>query len=130
MKTLFCFRKTWKLAFSTLLCFMLPVILTAQTPDKKESLPKGSLEHPGQSKDSTSTVANLDPVSGLESGSSKESEKKDTSMNEKKESFTQSQDEWLKNAGYFKSNKVSANRKSKRNPEPRQSAEFVNERND
>lgn len=115
MKTLLCFRKTWKLALSAMLCFMLPLVLTAQTPDKKESLPKGSEQHQEQSKDSTATVANIDPVmSDLESGNSKESEKKDSSLNEKKESFTQSQDEWLKNAGYFKTNKASATRKSKR----------------
>lgn len=115
MKTLISFRKTQKLAFAAILCFMLPVFLTAQTPDEKESLTSGSEQQPLQLKDSTVTVSNFDPVvSDLESGNSTESEKKDTSMNEKKESFTPSQDEWLKNAGYFKTNKGSATKKSKR----------------
>ncbi len=128
MKTLICFRKTWKLVFYVMLCFMLPLVLTAQTPDKKESLPKGSMQYTGQVKDSTTTVATVDPaVSEMESGNSKGCEMKDTSMNTKKESFTQSQDEWLKNAGYFKTNRASATRKSKRNTEPRQAAEVVDE---
>ncbi len=131
MKNLTCLNKTCKLAFSATLYILLPVVLTAQIPDKKEVVPNEKVQHHGQVKDSTTSAANVAPlISDMEVTGLKESEKKDTSMNCKKDSFTPSQDEWLKNAGYFRSNKVQAAKRSRREPEPRQSAEVVNERND
>lgn len=129
MKTLICFNRTWKLALSATLLILLPVMITAQASDKKEAVPNERVQHPGQPKDSTTSVASVDPViSYMEATGLKESEKKDSSVNGKKDSFTPSQDEWLKNAGYFKSNKVAATKKSRRKQEPRQSAEVVNEK--
>ncbi|MBN1924722.1 MAG: hypothetical protein JW798_02695 [Prolixibacteraceae bacterium] len=129
MKTLNCFKKNWKLAFFIMLLTGLPVFLMAQTPVKKESPSKSGVPNSSLLKDSTATVVNFNPAApNAEAGTSKESEKNDTSVNAKNESFTQSQDEWLKNAGYFKTSKGSATKKSKRNPEPRQSADVAKER--
>ncbi len=131
MKTLICLSKTLKLALYAMLFILVPLMLTAQTAENKDVLPRDGVHHPGQVKDSTASLDHFAPVvSDMESNKSKESEKKDTSVKGKKDSFTPSQDEWLKNAGYFKSNKAAASKKSKREPEPRQSAEVVKERND
>ena len=120
MKTLICLNRTWKLALSATLLTLLPMLITAQASDKKDAFPAERVQQPGQVKDSTISVTTVVPViSDREATVSKESVKKDSSVNDKKDSFTPSQDEWLKKAGYFKSSKVQAAKKIRREPEPR-----------